>query len=165
MPVDDVLVFAYGNPSRGDDALGPLALDHLAARAHPGIELLGDFQLQVEHALDLEQRRLVLFIDADASVPAPFRFDKLQPARDRSYTTHAMSPAAVLQVYEDLRGKPPPCFLLGIRGYRFELGEPLSEAARANLDAAARFLDALCVRPDPLHWQALSQSKTLAVPA
>ncbi|WP_045225462.1 hydrogenase maturation protease [Methyloterricola oryzae] len=165
MPVHDVLVFAYGNPSRGDDALGPSALDHLADCAHPGIELLGDFQLQVEHALDLEQRRLVLFIDADASCSAPFRFIRLQPARDRSYTTHAMSPAAVLQVFEDLRGEPPPCFLLGIRGYRFELGEPLSEAARANLEAAARFLDALCVRPDPTHWQSLSQLKSPAVPA
>jgi hypothetical protein len=55
--VAPLLVLAVGNPSRGDDALGPALLDALAALAAQGadrlgdIELLSDFQLQIEHAL------------------------------------------------------------------------------------------------------------------
>ena len=50
---DSVLVFGWGNPSRGDDALGPLFVDAVEAMKLPGVECLTDFQLQVEHALDL----------------------------------------------------------------------------------------------------------------
>jgi hypothetical protein len=39
-----------------------------------GFELIGDFQWQVEHALDLAGRRLALFIDAGERTPAPFVF-------------------------------------------------------------------------------------------
>ena len=102
MPNNTLLIFGYGNPSRGDDALGPLLLERLQAEPSPGVEYLTDFQLQVEHALDLEGPDLVLFIDAHLSCKAPFEFAQLQAESDRSYTTHAMSPAAVLQVYQDI---------------------------------------------------------------
>ena len=32
-PVAPLLVFGWGNPSRGDDALGPLLVEQLAAQA------------------------------------------------------------------------------------------------------------------------------------
>ncbi len=63
-----VVVFAVGNPSRGDDALGPLLMAWLEQQARPGVQLVGDFQLQIEHALDLEGHPLALFIDADGSL-------------------------------------------------------------------------------------------------
>ncbi len=103
-----LLIFGYGNPSRGDDALGPLLLERLEAQGFPGVECLTDFQLQVEHALDLEGRELALFIDAHLSCQPPFEFSPLHPESDRSYTTHAMSPAAVLQVFSEIHRSPPP---------------------------------------------------------
>ncbi|MDD5037344.1 MAG: hydrogenase maturation protease [Methylococcaceae bacterium] len=149
-----LLVFGYGNPSRGDDALGPLLLERLGAV--PGVERLTDFQLQVEHALDLDDRDLVLFLDAHLSCLSPFEFSQLTPACDNSYTTHAMSPAAVLQVYRQIRQRPPPpAFLLGIRGERFELGEGLSPSARNHLEAALSFVHGLLAQPKPECWRAL----------
>lgn len=136
------LVFGWGNPSRGDDALGPLFVEHFTSLAalHPEwgeIDFLTDFQLQVEHALDLQGRRRVLFVDASIDAPAPCSLQRIQAARDASFTTHAMSPQAVLKVFADIDdGEPPPCWLLAIRAERFELGEPLSEAAQGNLNAA-----------------------------
>jgi hydrogenase maturation protease len=136
------LIFGWGNPSRGDDALGPLFVEHFAelARRHPEwgeVECLTDFQLQVEHALDLQGRRRVLFVDASLDAPAPCSLARIEAARDDSFTTHAMSPQAVLKVYTDIEdGAPPPCWLLAIRGERFELGESLSDAARHSLQAA-----------------------------
>lgn len=137
------LVFAWGNPSRGDDALGPAFLDAVERLlpAHPEwgpVDLLTDFQLQVEHALDLEGRSRVLFVDASADpAHAPFVATPITPARDSSFTSHALSPQGVMQVYQDLKGQaPPPCTLLAIAGREFELGRPPSAAALAHLDAA-----------------------------
>lgn len=154
-----LLVFAYGNPSRGDDALGPQLLDLLAeSRAQhpewPDFELVTDFQLQVEHATDLEGRDLVLFIDASVSCPTPFLFSRLQPTQDARYTTHEMSPQAVLHVYEQVYRKPvPPSFLLSVRGENFDLGEPLSPAAVENRDAALALLVQLCSQPHLEAWK------------
>jgi hydrogenase maturation protease len=132
-----VLVLAIGNPSRGDDALGPLAACQLVALALPGVEVLTDFQLQVEHALDLLGRSLVVFIDAAVTGVAPFELRPLAPATDVRHSTHSLSPAAVLDAYRRLTGEEPPSsLLLAIRGYGFELGAPLSEKAAANLQAA-----------------------------
>lgn len=140
------LVFGWGNPGRGDDALGPLFVEHFESLAahHPEwgeVECLTDFQLQVEHALDLQGRRRVLFVDASLDVghdpAAPCSLERTFAAKDASFTTHAMSPQAVLQVYAEIEdGEPPPCWLLAIRGERFELGEALSPAARQALQAA-----------------------------
>ena len=96
-----LLIIAVGNPSRGDDALGPLFLEHLAEWPEPfndqdKIELLTDFQLQIEHTIDLENRKLVLFVDASVSCRSPFQFSRLQPAKNTGYTSHALSPAVVL---------------------------------------------------------------------
>lgn len=137
-PVNPVLVFAYGNPSRGDDALGPalygqLETQRLAGKL-PGVDLLTDFQLQVEHALDLQGRSRVLFVDASVSARAPYQLSPLRSECDASYTTHAMSPGAVLAVYEKINGQTPPAaYLLSIRGYTFGLGKDLSSGARTNL--------------------------------
>ena len=70
-----LLVLAVGNPSRGDDAAGPLLAERLSAwlsdqdhrpdgsRPHD-LTILCDQQLMVEHAYDLRGRDRVLFIDA-----------------------------------------------------------------------------------------------------
>ena len=135
--VAPVLVLAIGNPSRGDDALGPLAAQRLGELALPGVEVLTDFQLQVEHALDLLGRSLVVFIDAAASGNAPFELRPLEAAADARHTSHSLSPAAVLDTYRRLTGnEPPPALLLAVRGHDFELGAPLSCGASSNLRAA-----------------------------
>ena len=50
-----------------------------------------------------------------------------------------MSPAAVLDTHRTVVGDPPPAWTLAIRGDRFELGEDLTPAAAANLEAALLF--------------------------
>jgi hydrogenase maturation protease len=142
-----LLIFGYGNPSRGDDALGPLVVEALRKKNLPqdAIEFQCDYQLQVEHALDLMGKTAVLFVDAHARCEGMFRFERIAPRCDTSYTTHAMTPQAVLEVLRGvLRKEPPPSFLLSIRGERFGLGEPLSQVARASLQAAVEFAMAWC---------------------
>lgn len=142
--VAPILVIGIGNPSRGDDALGPACLEHLAATMPPGVELLTDFQLQIEHALDLDGRTLVVFVDASVSVPAPFGLATIGEASTEPTFTHALSPAQLLGVYRRVqRRSPPHAMVLAIRGESFELGDGLSDAARGNLEQAVAALSAL----------------------
>lgn len=143
MMVSTVLVLAVGNESRGDDALAPLLVRKLQAQVMPQVDFIEDFQLQVEHVTDLVGRRVVLFIDADVSCDGPFQFSRVIAAHDPSYTSHAMSPAAVLHTYRQVYGcEAPESHVLRIRGHGFELGEGLSEEATANLDQATRMISA-----------------------
>lgn len=157
-------VFACGNPSRGDDALGPELMRLLRAKYvhQKNIQLIEDFQLQVEHALDLENCHLALFIDADVSCPPPFILTRLQAAQENSYTTHALHPATVLYVYQQICGRaPPPAFLLSLRGEHFELGEPLSQAAKKHLVTAFELVNELFKSIDISQWEALIDERTL----
>jgi hypothetical protein len=95
----------------------------------------------------------VLFIDADMSCAEPFEFSEIRPEKDGSYTSHAMSPTALLHAYRQVCGKDaPPAFLLRIRGYDFELGDPLTDQAAANLDAATKLVIELCTAASPKVW-------------
>jgi hydrogenase maturation protease len=161
LSVAPTLVLAWGNPSRGDDALGPACLAQLQQRLEAGqgggacpplgeVEFLEDFQLQVEHVCDLLQRQRVLFIDASASAVAPFEVLRPQPRPDHSVSSHALSPQALLHVMHTVHGPDavPPVWVLGIAGQSFELGEDLSPQAQQNLDAAVAWAwDWLAVSP------------------
>jgi hydrogenase maturation protease len=157
-----VVVLACGNPSRGDDALGPLLLERLhdwllttgLAGRH---ELIGDCQWQIEHALDLAGRELVLFIDAGAMTPAPFVFEPVQASGHVGPGSHALSPAALLSVLARISSDPPPAaFVLAVRGERFELGAAPGCRALAHAEAAFALLQELCGAASTAHWQVLA---------
>ena len=161
----EVVVLAVGNRSRGDDAIAPLLLERLACwlaveALDAGFELIEDYQLQIEHALDLQGKRLALFIDAGWGTPAPLAFYAVGPARTPvARSTHALPPQGVLDVYRQFtRAEPPPSFVLCVRGERFELGEGLSDAAEAHVEAAWRQLMLLCRQPDAARWRAMSDN-------
>lgn len=159
-----VVIFAVGNPSRGDDAIGPECcgrLERWLENENLGeqFELIEDFQLQIEHALDLQGRELALFIDAGINTPAPYTFQHIEPASGTAPTTHQLPPAAVLQVYRQTEGRePPPAFVLCVRGEQFALGEPLSAAAESHLDGAFEILQRLCRQASLQSWKRLQRA-------
>jgi hydrogenase maturation protease len=160
-----LVIFAVGNPSRGDDALGPLLMAELETQSLPGVTLVTDFQLQIEHALDLDGHDLALFIDAGTGTPAPFDFYEVSASAGMSITTHALTPSAVLQVHAQLRPVTPPAFVLCIRGDHFELGEGPGEAARTHLQAARAHLAECLALPDALAWRQWQTHDGAARPA
>jgi len=156
-----ILIFACGNPSRGDDALGPTLLSRIEAAISrgqlPHCDTLTDFQLQVEHALDLNDRELVLFVDASGSAPPPFRLTRLTPIADWGFTTHAITPQAVLAVHPQVSAQPTPaCFQLAIRGESFALGSDLSPQAEQYLDAAFELVSEMIRNPALGVWTGLA---------
>ncbi|POZ60135.1 hydrogenase maturation protease [Chromobacterium alticapitis] len=148
-PRASVLVLGFGNPGRGDDAIGPLLIERLQGwlleQNMAEVEALTDMQLNIEHALDLAGRRRVLFIDAALNGAEPFACAAVTAADDASYTTHAVSPAALLAICERVAGKPAPrAELLAIPGERFGLGEALSAGAAERTERAWVWLLAWC---------------------
>ncbi|TXT21699.1 MAG: HoxW protein [Gallionellaceae bacterium] len=149
-----ILIFAVGNESRGDDALAPLLLRRLqewvaSERLGEQIELLEDFQLQVEHVADMSGRRLVLFVDAGMDTPEPYVFYRVEVSDSPVLFSHALKPEALLAVYRQVyRETPPPIFVLCIRGERFDLGDTLSLKAEIRLEAALGFMRSLLRETD-----------------
>ncbi len=149
-----LVVFGWGNDARGDDGLGPLMLARVARAAWPDVTTVEDFQLQIEHALDLDGAEAALFVDAGKDTPAPFSFIEIGPERGDSHTTHALAPEVVLDVYaRSLRRPPPPAFTLCMRGERFELGEGLSAKAAERLEAAWAFVQGLMGERSVEDWR------------
>lgn len=156
-----ILIFATGNESRGDDALAPLLLRKLAAwletegdGAGAGVELIEEFQLQVEHVMDMAGRRLILFIDAGMAAPAPYIFYRARAGGSRTLYSHSLTPESLLAVYPRIHRKaPPPAFVLCIRGEQFELGAPLSPQAEQRMESAMGFMRELLREAQAANWE------------
>ncbi len=145
------VVFGIGNESRGDDALGPQLLERFknAIKEEPFFDdftFISDFQLQIEHSLDLEQQDIAIFIDA-ALPPVmleneAFSFKLIQASKSRSGMTHSLSPSELMGIAEDFFKSKietqssinllPKAYLLCIRGYQFELGTEITRKADEN---------------------------------
>ena len=135
-----MLLIGYGNPGRGDDGLGPAFSEAMSARGLAGLAVDADYQLVAEHALDVAGRDLVVFADAMMGGDAPFRFDRIVPAKPEALGSHSLRPETVLALADTLYGGAPEAYVLGISGYEFgEIREGLSEKAEANLEAAKAF--------------------------
>lgn len=161
MSLKPVLIFAYGNISRGDDALAPLLLEYLQkdnivqSCGHP-IRYLCDYQIQIEHILDLQDCERVLLIDAHQALDRPYAFKTVTAQMETSYTTHGMTPATLLHTFESTLEIPAPkTSLLAIQGRDFNLGEPLSDLAEENLSLAYEFCLNILNHADFKNWDDL----------
>lgn len=137
-----VLLIGYGNPGRQDDGLGPALAAAVERLRLPGVTVDADYQLTVEDAAAVAQHEVAIFADADTAGPGPFYLRAVEPDATLSFSTHSVSPAAVMGLARDLFGARTRGFVLGIRGYVFnEFEESLSEKALGNLAAAVRFIE------------------------
>ncbi|TWU44881.1 hypothetical protein Q31b_00510 [Novipirellula aureliae] len=130
------LIIACGNPLRGDDGLGPALVDRLSSLQRSDIETDVDYQLNIEDAVTIAAYKRVLFVDASVTAPSPFLLQPLAPSSEITFTSHSVTPGAILAICQDHFHHRPEAWVMGIRGFRFELGEGLSIDARTNLDDA-----------------------------
>ena len=141
------LLLAVGNRSRGDDAAGPLLLDRLEPMLSGSSELpelsgtswLTEecYQLQPELVEELATARSVWIVDATREFSTGAELASVSPATQFEFTTHALSAASLLALYEKVYGDPaPPTRLLKIGASQFELGTPLSTQTLLNIDQA-----------------------------
>jgi hydrogenase maturation protease len=158
-------MFAWGNPARGDDGVGPWFADRFRPLENEGLSLVEDVQLQVEHLLDCREGELLLLVDAGCDGGSDFRFEEIVADSSVAHTSHALAPAELLGYYQRVFAEvPPPAFQLVIPGVSFELGQAMSTATDACCRRAAQFVEQLLARPDLDAWRALARSPLASDP-
>lgn len=105
-----------------------------------GVDTTINFQLNAEDALTISNYDRLVFVDASVAVNSGFELRPLIADDAITFSTHAMSPAAILALSDALYQKKPQAWVLHIRGYEWEFGLPLSEGAEQNIQAAKAFL-------------------------
>ena len=136
-----VLVIGFGNPAREDDALGPTFANTIEEMGLEGVTVDSDYQLMVEDAADAAEHDFVLFVDANTEGDEPFVLKRIVPVRQGSFSSHSVSPEAILALAHDLFGASTEAYILGIRGISFGMfTETMTDQAQSNFDAALEFI-------------------------
>lgn len=143
-----VLLIGYGNVLRGDDALGPMAVELLrpVLTGHvTDVELLSCHQLAPELSERLAHCELALFVDAaNHGEPGTVRVQRLLPeAVDLASLTHHVQPSALLALARELYGRAPEALLVTGAGATFDGRESLSEPGREALREICRLVPQL----------------------
>ena len=140
---DSVLVIAWGNPLREDDAVAWHVLEglrRLRPRASlPALHLRHAHQLTPEMAECVSRATGVVFVDARCDgTPGEVRCEEVEPSAGSNPLAHALSPQALLLYAERLYGRAPRAVVLSIAGERFGMGEALSPVVRRAIPRAMR---------------------------
>jgi hydrogenase maturation protease len=133
----DTLLFALGNAGRQDDGLGWAFAEAAEARGFPPENIHLRYHLQVEDAERIASAGRVIFVDACREpLPGGFEVRPCEPSASFPFTTHAVSPEAILFVCGEIYGRCPEATWVLITGESWDLGEGLSDTAAKNLDRA-----------------------------
>jgi hydrogenase maturation protease len=139
-----VLLIGYGNPAREDDGLGPAAAQAIEKLGIEGVSVDSNYQLTVEDAASAAHHDVVVFVDATTQGKDPVVFYELEPKRRESFTSHSVEPEAILALTHDLFNAETRGFMLGIRGYSFDMfKEEMTTEALNNLETAVKFITPL----------------------
>ena len=139
---EKVLLFGFGNPAREDDGLGPAAAEAIEKLEIDGVTVDSNYQLTVEDSAAVAEHDYVVFVDAAVDGAEPFGFARLSPERQESFSSHSVEPEAVLCLSEDLFDAETIGYIVGIRGYSFDMfKETMTKKASENLEKAVIFLE------------------------
>jgi hydrogenase maturation protease len=128
------LVIGYGNPLRGDDAVGWRVAE--AVREDPragGADVLLRHQLTPELAADLAAASTVVLVDAsEADPPGEVRVQRVDDVPGAAAWSHHVDPGSLLALARALYGAAPPLHVVAIgiasTETRDELTEPVAAA-------------------------------------
>jgi hydrogenase maturation protease len=143
------LVIGYGNSLRGDDGVGSLVADRVAAWNLPEVRSLSVHQLTPELAAEIAEAEAIFFIDAcvmeEGKTQARIESVASQPGRSR--IDHLWSPSVLLHLAQTLYDADPVAYQILIPAIQFDYGAPLSAIAREGADWAIAKLAAV-LRPN-----------------
>lgn len=135
-----VLIIGFGNPGRRDDGLGPAFVQAVESLGLENVDADADYQLQIEDAERMGRYQTVIFADASVSGPR-VGFRRIEPGDASSFSTHHVTPEALVGLARRLFDAAPDAYLLTMRGVEFdEFGESLGETARKNLALALEII-------------------------
>jgi hydrogenase maturation protease len=142
--VADVLVVGYGNDLRSDDGAGRWVADRIDEMGLDGVEVRSMAQLTPEVSLQIEDRDLVVFVDASVAV-SELTVADLDPAGGTStgpgsVMTHHGDPASVLAMAAAEGHVPSRSVLVSIPAAELGMGFTFTEG---TMDASRRAVEAI----------------------
>lgn len=140
-PSHKILLIGFGNPAREDDGIGPAVAGEIEKLEIEGLSVDSDYQLTIEDAAFVAEHDSVVFVDASVEGGEPFTFSRLSPKRSDSFSSHSVTPEAVMGLAHDLFNAKTEGYLLGVKGYSFDMfTEKITPRARENKRKAVEFL-------------------------
>lgn len=135
------LIYAYGNPGRGDDNVAHLLADVLQQEKwEQEVTIKHNFQLNLEDVALMADHDRVLFMDASLEAEH-CHLEVVEPnARQIEFTNHAMAPQYLLSLCELLYGCHPETYLLHIPGRNFDLEDQMSSWTIAHVPEARQIV-------------------------
>lgn len=138
--LDNTLIIGIGNNTRQDDGLGWGFLDKLVKIGYNEDNLLYKYQLMVEDAELIAEYKNVIFIDASKEHSKEgFKLEHIFPAKQVSFSTHAVPPNQILNLCETIYNKKPNASILKIDGYQWDIEIGLTSNAEKNLNNALEY--------------------------
>ncbi len=141
------LVIGVGNRDRGDDAVGPVVAERLAARGIDAVEHSHDGAALLDAWAG---RGTVVLVDAMRSGVEPGTIRRFDASRERlpkgafGVSSHLFGPLEAVETARALGRLPPILIVFGIEGGSYRFGEPLSPAVeRAARTLVDRIVDEL----------------------
>ncbi len=146
----EILVYGYGNPGRQDDALGVLLAESIEPWARENqlhhIHTECNYQLNIEDAHKISFFDIVIFADASKENIDGYSYTVLEPSAKTDFTMHAVSPAFILSLCNQIYNKYPLAFLLHIKGFDWQFMQKMTSGATKNLNDALCFLKEILLK-------------------
>ena len=137
-----VLVVCYGNPLRGDDALGWHASELLAVDPRlRGTQVIWRQQLTPDVAADIAEADLVILVDVNVvDEPGVISVRRLAAAGSGAAgsagpSSHHVDPTELMALARELWAASPAIYVVSAGAASLEIGDTLSPAVAAALPA------------------------------
>ena len=130
------LIIGYGNPMRGDDAIGCHAARALDQHFwnDPDVEVVAAQQLTLEMVDDILQRDFVLFLDASfGDQPGTIKRTTVSPEPGPGGFCDHFTPASLLTAAAQLYGDAPFAMSITMAGWSFDSGQKMSQIATRRM--------------------------------
>jgi len=137
-----LLVIGVGNRDRGDDAVGPVVCDLVAAAGLPGVDTLVFEGTVLDLPMHWGPADRVVIVDAAAPAGRPGRVTQVDATAQHlvapnTASTHAVDVGAAVELARALGRMPAELSIVGIEGTSFGFGDELDPAV---LRAARRIV-------------------------
>jgi hydrogenase maturation protease len=139
--MSEILIYGIGNPGRQDDSIGVMfarRMEDWATGNNLNIDIEYNFQLNIEDAARISNNKMVIFADASKENIENFCLTRIKPKAIDISLSHSVSPESVLFLCDELFHVMPNAYIVHIKGYEWEFGEPVTNKALKNIELALK---------------------------
>lgn len=144
------IVIGYGNPHKGDDAIGQRVVTQLQELKPPNLEAYSVNQLTPELSGKLARANVAIFVDAcklkNTNTVQVRPLDTCGTETTGSALPgfgHSCSPCSLLALTQSVYGHFPKAWWVEVPADDFTIGQPLSDLAEQGVDQALQTIVAL----------------------